>query len=103
MHFAILPLVSTFLLAATVPAQELLAVNFQGQALGVDIATGQSRVIGATGANFCNAMASHGGVLYATASLATTGSSRLVTIDPITAQATVLFPNLGFDIRAMCS
>lgn len=103
MHFATLPLVSTLFLAAVAPTQELLAFDFQGQAFGVDVLTGQSRTIGSTGASFCNAMASHAGVLYATASASSTTPSRLVTIDPITAQATVLFPNLGVDVRALCS
>lgn len=95
--------------AAALPAQELLAVNFAGQAFGVDPNTGQARVIGATGVPSLNAMASHDGVLYgagpvqAPTPLNPAPPNQLVVVDPITAQATVLFPNLGIDIRALCS
>lgn len=87
---------------ATLPAQELIAVNFAGQAFAVDSTTGQARTIGATGVTSCNAMARKNNVLYATAQIGgPTGSRRLVTIDPITAQASVLFPNLGVDLRGL--
>ncbi len=88
---------------ASLPAQELLALNFQGQAFGVDVATGQQRFITASGANFVNGMASHAGVLYAAGGGVTSTPSRLFTIDPITAQATVVIADLGGDVRALCS
>ncbi len=90
-----------FPILAPLPAQELIAVNFQGQAFGVEFTTGVSRPIGPTGVTSCNAMATHNGVLYSTAQTGTTGPRQLVTIDPITARATVVFPNLGIDIRAL--
>lgn len=87
---------------ATLPAQELIAVNFAGQAFAVDSATGQARTIGATGVTSCNAMARKDGVLYSTAQTGGVfGPRQLVTIDPITAQASVLFPNLGVDLRGL--
>ena len=87
---------------ATLPAQELIAVNFAGQAFAVDSTTGQARTIGATGVTSCNAMARKNNVLYATAQTGgPTGARQLVTIDPITAQASVLFPNLGVDLRGL--
>lgn len=87
---------------AALPAQELIAVNFAGQAFGIDVVTGQARTIGATGVTSCNAMARKGNVLYSTAQTGGVGGPRqLVTIDPITAQASVLFPNLGVDLRGL--
>lgn len=87
---------------ATLPAQELIAVNFAGQAFAIDSVTGQSRTIGATGVTSCNAMARKDGVLYSTAQTGgSTGARQLVTIDPITAQASVLFPNLNVDLRGL--
>jgi hypothetical protein len=87
---------------ANLPAQELIAVNFAGQAFAVDSTTGQTRTIGATGVTSCNAMARKNNVLYATAQTGgPTGARQLVTIDPITAQASVLFPNLGVDLRGL--
>lgn len=100
--FALAFTFSLLALHATLPAQELIAVNFAGQAFGIDSVTGQPRTIGATGVTSCNAMARKNGVLYATAQTGgSTGPRQLVTIDPITAQATVLFPNLGVDLRGL--
>jgi hypothetical protein len=104
MNFPSFPFASTLAVlaaAAALPAQELIAVNFQGQAFGVDVATGVARSIGPTGATRCNAMALHERVLYATAQTSVTGPRQLVTIDPITAQATVLFNNLTVDLRGL--
>lgn len=87
---------------AALPAQELIAVNFAGQAFAIDSTTAQTRTIGATGVTSCNAMARKGNVLYATAQTGGIGGPRqLVSIDPITAQASVLFPNLGVDLRGL--
>lgn len=86
---------------SALPAQELIAVNFQGQAFGIDFATGASRSIGSTGVSGCNAMAFHDGVLYSTAQTGATGPRHLVTIDPITARATIRFSNIGIDLRAL--
>lgn len=100
--FAAIAALSCFA-AAPVSAQELIAVDFQGQAFGVDSVTGQGRTIGATGVGSCNAMALHDGQLYATAQIGVIGPRQLVRIDPITAQATVLFPNLSVDLRGLTS
>lgn len=89
--------------APALRSQELLAVSFTGQAIGVDINTGVGRTIGPTGAAFCNATASHEGVLYVAGATSATTPSRLFRLDPITAQATLLFPNLGIDVRGLCS
>lgn len=86
-------------LACPAHAQELLGVNFAGQAFAVNTATGQSRLVGATGSTFCNAMARQGGVLYA--SVRNGQQHLLVTIDPITAVASVRFANLGVDLRGL--
>lgn len=100
--FALAFTFSLFAAHAILPAQELIAVNFAGQAFGIDSVTGQPRTIGATGVVSCNAMARKNGVLYATAQTGGIfGPRQLVTIDPITAQATVLFPNLGVDLRGL--
>lgn len=94
----------TLALAATaLPGQELIAVDFAGNAFGVDVVTGQPRSIGPTGAAFCNAMALHDKVLYASGRTSLLGAHQLFTIDPITAQATVKFANLGVDLRGLCS
>lgn len=100
LHELILPTAALAFAASLLPAQELIAVNFQGQAFGVDFATGGSRSIGATGVTGCNAMALHDGVLYSTA-VGTSGRRHLVTIDPITARATIRFQNIGVDLRAL--
>lgn len=99
-HRAVLSLASA-LLPTVLPAQELIAVNFAGDAYGVDILTGQPRFVAATGVTACNAMALRSGVLYAGARAAN-GNQQFVAIDPITAQATVLVPNFGFDLRGLC-
>lgn len=91
------------LTCASASAQELLALDFQGQAFGVDVATGQQRFIAASGANFVNGMASHDGVLYAAGGGVASTPSRLFTIDPITAQATLVIADLGGDVRALCT
>lgn len=86
------------------PAQtpKLLGVDFAGTAHEVDLATGQSRNLGPTGASGTNAMTTDatGSTWYATAR---SGSlHQLVTIDPIDAHATVVVPNLGVDVRGLC-
>lgn len=86
------------------PAQtlKLLGVDFAGTAYEVDLATGQSRNLGPTGATGCNAMTTDlpGKTWYATAR---SGSlHQLVTIDPIDAHATVVAANLGVDVRGLC-
>lgn len=98
---------STFLLASVlslaasrVPAQELLAVDFAGVAYGIDANTAGHRVIGPTGVTGCNAMVKSGNSYYATARAG--AIHQLVRIDPITAQATVVIANLGFDLRGLC-
>lgn len=97
-------LASALVLAfAPARAQELIALDFQGNAHGIDVNTGQPRLIGPTGVAFCNSMATHDRVLYATSRASALGSHRLVTVDPITAQATVRFGNLGVDLRGLCS
>lgn len=89
----------TALLALTsLPAQELLAVDYSGNAYGVS-PTGQRRDLGATGLTDCNAMARLGSQLFVAARSA--GRHCLATLDPITARATVLFPQLGVDVRAL--
>ena len=99
---ALVPTAMAFAFAiTTAPAQELIAVNFLGNAFGVDVVTGQGRLIGSTGVSRCNAMALQDHVLYSTAQVGTTGPQQLVTIDAVTAQATVLLPNLGVDLRGL--
>jgi hypothetical protein len=94
---------SLALAPASLSAQELIAVDFLGNAHGVDAITGQPRLIGPTGVSSCNAMALHNGVLYAGARASVLGAFQLATIDPITAHATVQFANLGVDLRGLCS
>ncbi len=82
--------------AASVSAQEVLAVDFAGNAFAVGAT---ARLIGPTGVTGCNAMAVQNGVYYVSAR---SGSShQLATLDPFTAQATVRFPNLGVDLRGL--
>jgi hypothetical protein len=99
--FPFLPALAAIAATAALPAQELIAIDFQGQAFGVDVVTGQARTIGPTGVSRCNAMALHERVLYSTAQTSLTGPRQLVTIDPITAQAAVLFNNLSVDLRGL--
>jgi hypothetical protein len=83
---------------ASLPAQELIAVDYTGNAYGVSPA-GQRRDLGATGLSDCNAMARLGSQLFVSAR--SSGRHCLATLDPITARATVLFPQLGVDVRAL--
>lgn len=88
-------------LPSTVAAQELMAVDFAGQAWAVSpFSGGSSRLIGPTGVTGCNAMAVKDGVYYASAISGV--RHQLVTIDQITAQATVRFASLGVDLRGLC-
>ena len=91
----------TLTAAPVLRSQELLAVDFLGQAFGVDVNNGQARLIGPTGAALCNAMALHDHEFYATSRSGTL--HQLVKIDRITAQATVVIANLGVDIRGLCT
>ena len=98
--FAVAAALSSFV-PAPVTAQELIAVDFQGQAFGVGLPAGTGRPIGPTGVSSCNAMALHDGQLYASSQVGLFGLRQLVRIDAITAQATVLFPNLPVDLRGL--
>lgn len=77
-------------------AQEQLAVDFAGNAFAV---SGAARTLGPTGVTGCNAMAVQAGVYYVSARSGT--RHQLAVLDPFTAQATVLFPDLGVDLRAL--
>jgi len=88
------------LVALPAPAQALLAIHFAGVAHGVDVVTGQTRLIGPTGAVSVNTMAKSANQLYATSRAG--ALHQLVRIDPITAQATVVVANLGVDLRGLC-
>jgi hypothetical protein len=95
--------VALSLFAASAPslAQELLAVDFAGNAFGVDVDTGASRTLGPTGLTACNAMAVRNGVLYVTCK---SGSlHQLAVLDPIDYQPAIVIPNLGVDVRGLCA
>lgn len=89
-----------FVLPRLLPAQqlELIGVDFAGTAWGIAM-DGQKRLIGPTGATGCNAMADQAGVLWASARSG--ARHQLVTIDPITAAATVHIADLGVDLRGL--
>lgn len=87
-----------FAAAAFAQTHELIAVDFAGNAFGIS-PTGQKRALGPTGATSCNAMARLGNTLFVSAKNG--ALHQLVTIDPITAQATVVVANLGFDLRGL--
>lgn len=90
--------VGLFAAAAFAQTHELIAVDYAGNAFGIS-PTGQKRAIGPTGVSNCNAMARLGNTLF----VSTKNGSvhQLATIDPITAQATVVVANLGFDLRGL--
>ncbi|MCA8951608.1 MAG: hypothetical protein KDE27_19025 [Planctomycetes bacterium] len=99
--------ISAFLpvsLAATLAAiplagQEILAVDFGGNAVAVSPYTGETRLIGPTGVSNCNAMAEQDGVYWISAKNGT--QHQLAILDRFTAQATVQLPNLGVDLRGL--
>jgi len=97
----ILAVVSALTVLAVAPAQELLAVDFAGNAFGVDITTGASRSLGPTGLSNCNATAIRDGVTYV--SCKNGALHQLAVLDPIDYEAKIVVPNLGVDVRGMCA
>jgi hypothetical protein len=90
------PFVCALLAATPLTAQEILGVDFAGDAFAVWTT---SRRIGPIGVTGCNAMAVQNGVYYVSAR---SGSQhQLATLDPFTVRATVRFPNLGVDVRGL--
>lgn len=89
---------SLFLLP--VSAQELIAIDFLGNAFGVDLATAQPRALGPTGLVGCNAMAKVGSGIFTTSTVAS--QSSLCSLNPVTAQGLVRFP-LGVDVRGLAN
>lgn len=86
----------TALTSAPATAQEILGVDFAGNAFAVGAT---ARPLGPTGVTGCNATAVQNGVYYVSARNG--NRHQLAVLDPFTAQATVLFPNLGVDLRGL--
>ncbi len=102
---AIMPSPLTALFAAvTLPliplaAQELLAVNYNGQVLKIATATGATSVLNPNGVPFANAMALDGSTYWATGRQA--GVSRLFKIDPVTGHTTPSISLGQNDVRGL--
>ena len=85
--------------ATALSGQEILAVDFGGNAVAVSFDSGNTRMIGPTGVSGCNAMTEQGGVYWISAKSGT--QHQLAILDQFTAQATVQFANLGVDLRGL--
>ncbi|MBL9076158.1 MAG: hypothetical protein JNL08_01560 [Planctomycetes bacterium] len=70
-----------------------------GQALAIDTTTGTARVLGASNVPFCNAMAVDGTTYYATG--IRDGSTRLFTVDPVSATGGLSRSLGNIDVRAL--
>lgn len=75
-------LLAASLALAPLPAQELLAVNYNGQVLTIDATTGVTQVLNTQGAPFANAMALDGSTYWVTGKQG--GQTRLFRVDPVT-------------------
>lgn len=97
----LVPFLAAIFAASPLVAQEILAVDWNGDAFAVNHATGSFRALGPTGFTNCNAMAEQSGICY----LAVRNGSlfQLATIDPFTLQTSLLFTNLGVDLRGLAA
>lgn len=90
-------LLATALCLAPLTAQQLLAVNYNGQIL--KIATGATTVLNQNGVPFANAMALDGSTYWATGRQ--NGVSRLFRIDPVTGFVTPSISLAQNDVRGL--
>lgn len=88
--------------AQSIPAQDLIAVEFDGTVIAVDSRTGRGEPIGPSGRTGHNCMARHGTQLYTTEQVGTgtLAQFHLNTIDDLTGQATRSLP-ITRDLRGL--